>query len=187
MCRSATSSRAEEKRRVGRLKRNNNKIEGIEAEARPQLDAQQMVVLPDVAPAPDPLPAPAGAEVEDAVVLATTPPQKRFDPSNTRNPFGDVDIDLAWDIVDAPEGTEIAKGHRELMHSLLKNPTGLVMLKDCKFPTRELRKRLAAAEAKDKAKDNGDDDERAGMTDFEFRASSERGDLRSVAEAHAGC
>ena len=35
----------------------------------------------------------------------------------------------------------------------------LVMLKDCKFPTRELRKRLAAAEAKDKAKDNGDGDD----------------------------
>ena len=150
--------KAEEKRLAGRLKRNNNRTDAIEAEARPQLDAQQMVVLPDVAPAPDPLPAPAGAEVEDAVVLATTPPQKRFDPSNTRNPFGDVDIDLAWDIVDAPEGTEITKGHRELMHSLLKNPTGLVMLKDCKFPTRELRKRLAAAEARDKAKDNGDDD-----------------------------
>ena len=154
--------RAEEKRLAGRLKRNNDRTDAIEAEARPQLDAQQMVVLPDIPGAARPVPAIAGSgaavQVEDAVVLSSTPPKKRFDPWNTRNPFGDVDIDLAWDIVDASEGTEITKGHRELMHSLLNNPTGLVMLKDCKFPTRELRKRLAAAEARDKAKDNGEDD-----------------------------
>ncbi len=136
---------AEEKRFKGRLRRNQVKIEEIEAEARPQLEHQQVVEL-----ALPPLrePAPVPVDVVDAEVLSFQPgsASSTAEPDR-RNPYGDPDIDLAWDIVEAPQDYEIPHGHIRLMTNLLSNRAAVDMMREVGLPLAELADRIAAAQA----------------------------------------
>jgi putative transposase len=149
---------ADEKRAREAIKRKEKNIETIKAGAQPQLDAHQTVALNGPVPAMEPMK--VQPDVEDAVVVDVNPTMSgaRSIPSwNPRNPSGDPDIDLAWQILDAPEGTEIPKGHRQLMRDLLNNKAAVTMLKDCELPIATLEKRLSAAAVKDTSNDEGDD------------------------------
>jgi len=131
---------AEEKRLQGRLRRNQVKVEEIEAEARPQLEQQQVVEL-----ALPPLrePAPVPADIMDAEVLSFQPgPSAPAPRANHRNPFQDADLDLAWDIVEAPEDYEIPHGHVRLMSALLGNKAFVDMMREVGLPITELADRL---------------------------------------------
>ncbi len=114
---------AEERRRAGRLKRNNNKIEAIEAEARPQLEAQHMVVMPDVAPAPvsDPVPVHAktattqdDARQDRVVNLADAKRAKKRVPADQ--------YELADHCIAHPE--EMTPNQRRLLVQLFNSPSG---------------------------------------------------------------
>ena len=112
---------AEEKRLAGRLKRNNNKIEAIEAEARPQLEAQHMVVLPEVTPMPDPVPVPAetvtpqdGDRQDRVVNLADAKRLKKRVPADQ--------YELADHCIAHPE--EMTPNQRRLLVQLFNSPSG---------------------------------------------------------------
>jgi putative transposase len=149
---------ADEKRAREAIKRKEKNIETIKAGAQPQLDAHQTVALNDPVPAMEPTN--VQPDIEDAVVVdgsAAIGGARPIPSWNPRNPSGDPDIDLAWQILDAPEGTEIPKGHRQLMRDLLNNKAAITMLKDCELPIATLEKRLSTAAVKGKNNDEGDD------------------------------
>ncbi|WP_052265413.1 Mu transposase C-terminal domain-containing protein [Ruegeria sp. ANG-R] len=136
---------AEENRLKGRLRRHQVKTEEIEAEARPQLEHQQVVELA-LPPLREPASVPADAV--DAEVLSFQPGPSASTPrANHRNPFQDVDLDLAWDIVEAPEDYEIPHGHVRLMSALMGNRAFVDMMREVGLPLTDLADRLAAAQS----------------------------------------
>ncbi|WP_299773197.1 Mu transposase C-terminal domain-containing protein [uncultured Tateyamaria sp.] len=144
---------AEERRLKGRMRRHQAKAEEIEAEARPQLEHQQVVELA-LPPLRSPEPAPANA-VEAEVLSFQPGPSSPTPQPDRRNPFQDADLDLAWSIVEAPDDYEIPHGHIRLMSALLGNKAFLDMMREVGLPLTDLADRIAAAQSPRKSS-NGD-------------------------------
>ncbi|MCV6583994.1 MAG: Mu transposase C-terminal domain-containing protein [Marinibacterium sp.] len=140
---------AEEKRLKGRIRRIDAKREEAVEEARPQLEHQQVVQL-DLPPERPPIRT-AAPEAIDAEVLSFDPAP----PPDRRNPYQDPDIDLAWNIVDAPVGTNIPIGHVRLMQSVLQNRAAVDMMKEVGLPLADLADRIAAAQEPLKSSSKG--------------------------------
>ncbi len=144
---------AEERRLKGRMRRHQIKGEEIEAEARPQLEHQQVVAL-TLPPVREPVSVPADAP--DAELLSFQSGSGASTPhTNHRNPFQDPDIDLAWDLIEAGDDYEIPHGHIRLMNALMGNRAFLDMLREVGLPLTELADRLAAAQSPQKSSNGG--------------------------------
>lgn len=144
---SATEA-AREKRVEGQLRRLKVKEDRVKDDLRaPLLESSAEIPMEILTPAPEP--EPIARPQENVITLNATPvstPQ-----SNRRNPFQDVDLDLAWDIVEAPQDYEIPHGHVRLMSALLGNKAFVDMMREVGLPITELADRLAAAQSPQKS------------------------------------
>ncbi|WP_170431900.1 Mu transposase C-terminal domain-containing protein [Ruegeria arenilitoris] len=138
---SATEA-AREKRVEGQLRRLKVKEDRVKDDLRaPLLEARSEVPLNVLTPVPEP--EPIAQPQENVITLNATPaPQP-----DRRNPYGDPDIDLAWDIVEAPQDCEIPRGHIRLMTNLLSNRAAVDMMREVGLPLTDLADRIAAAQA----------------------------------------
>ncbi|MGR3760923.1 Mu transposase C-terminal domain-containing protein [Roseobacteraceae bacterium NS-SX3] len=133
---------AREQRVKGQLRRLGAKQERAEADLRAPMLLDNAPEVP-LAPAGSPqseLAERSAPVVELAPVAAQAP---RRDP---RNPWNDPDIELAWQIVDAPAGTPIPPHHVGLLWDLLGNVAAVSMMKDVELPLAVLQARLRAAD-----------------------------------------
>ncbi len=98
---------AKEKRHAGQLKRLKVKEDRIHDDLRAPLllEGQKEIPINSMAPKAELLPEPVVDQVVTPIRHSPKPASR--DP---RNPWGNPDIDLAWKIVEAPEGTAISIG-----------------------------------------------------------------------------
>lgn len=138
---SATEA-AREKRVEGQLRRLKIKEDRVKDDLRaPLLEASAELPLDVLSPAPEP--EPILKSQENVITLQAAPATQ----PDRRNPFQDPDLDLAWDIVDAPEDYDIPHGHVRLMSALLGNRAFVDMMREVGLPLTELADRIAAAQA----------------------------------------
>ncbi|WP_282093069.1 DDE-type integrase/transposase/recombinase [Epibacterium ulvae] len=132
---------AREKRVKGQLRRLDDKRSRAEMDLREPLfiDASEEMPMPDLREA-QPVEIEAQAEVVELHPAESKAPS--YDP---RNPSGDPDIALAWEIVDQPPGSPIPPHHVGLMWDVLRNFAAVEMMKDVQLPITELEARLTAA------------------------------------------
>lgn len=130
-----------ETRAKGRTRRLTKKLEEVAAEAQPQIAAEVPVTL-NFATRP-----PIDQAVVEAEIIPIAEPTP-ITPSTSRdvrNPWGNPDIDLAWQIVESPVGTEIPVGWVRLMTNLMNNHASVDMMKEVELPLWELKERIEAA------------------------------------------
>ncbi|MEX0366692.1 MAG: Mu transposase C-terminal domain-containing protein [Ruegeria sp.] len=137
---SATEA-AREKRVEGQLRRLKAKEDRVKNDLRaPLLEASAETPLNTLEPTPqrEQIVLPQ----ENVITLKAAPAPK----PDRRNPFGDPDIDLAWEIVEAPLNYEIPHGHVRLMSALLGNRAFVDMMREVGLPLADLADRIAAAQ-----------------------------------------